>query len=81
MVIIVEKISWYFVSLLECVEAVYAATKIIFHTYTPERRHFSLLCVLYVLAMRDETKKPRNIYNLEKKKKTGVRNSGHYVCS
>ena len=81
MVIIVEKILWYSVSLLECVEAVYPATKIIFHTSTPERRHFSLLCVLYVLAMRDETKKPRKIIIQLRKKKTGVRNSGHYVCS
>lgn len=57
----------------------YAATKIIFYTCTPERRHFSLLRVLYVLAMRDETKQPET-YTTEKKK-TGVKKYRYYVCS
>lgn len=79
MVTIVETISWYFVRLWECEEAMYAATKIIFHTCTPERRHFSLLCVLYVLAVRDETKQLETYTT--KTKKTGVKKYRYHVCS
>lgn len=46
----------------------------IFRTCSPDGRQFSLLCVLYVLAMRDETKQPET-YTTKKKKENWSKKS------